>query len=185
MVLNDRPICKDRHAAAVILARSTRLHQGRIHCRRLVFSPELSLAVMRRTILYRDQPVSPERINSRLHAYQSSPLEIRDQVRPLLGLRDMKVHLGIRHHHLPDRCKPLFQRRFVPGHSRVPPAQPSIRSPPRSRLSCRTRPPALVLPDLHPARGSQCSAFSHTTLPRTASPVSLAPASPSPPFPQR
>src|SRR5580704_19608026 len=44
MVLNDGPTCKDRHAAELILARSTRLHQGRIHCRRLVFSLELILA---------------------------------------------------------------------------------------------------------------------------------------------
>src|ERR1700735_4340145 len=27
MVFNDRPTCKDRHAAELILARSTRLHQ--------------------------------------------------------------------------------------------------------------------------------------------------------------
>ena len=53
MVLNDRQTCKDRHAAELILARSTRLHQGRIHCRRLVFSLELILAVTRRTIHYR------------------------------------------------------------------------------------------------------------------------------------
>ena len=50
MVFNDRPTCKDRHAAKLILARSTRLHQRPNTLPKTCLSPKLILAVTRRTI---------------------------------------------------------------------------------------------------------------------------------------
>ena len=52
MVFNDRPTCKDRHAAELILARSTRLHQRPNTLPQTCLSPKLILAVTRRTIHY-------------------------------------------------------------------------------------------------------------------------------------
>jgi hypothetical protein len=55
MVFNDRPTCKDGRAqrnSSWLGARGSQ--KGRIHCRRLVFSPKLPLAVARRTIQYQD-----------------------------------------------------------------------------------------------------------------------------------
>jgi hypothetical protein len=53
MVFNDRPTCKDRHAAELILARSTRLHQRPNTLPQTCLSTKLNLAVARRTIHYR------------------------------------------------------------------------------------------------------------------------------------
>src|ERR1700722_3901127 len=48
----------------------------------------------------------------------SSSLEISNQIRPLLRLRDMEVHLGFRHHQI-GIAEPSFQRGLVPCHSGV------------------------------------------------------------------
>jgi len=52
---NDRPTCKDRCAAELILARSTRLHQRPNTLPQTCLSLELILAVTRRTIHYEVQ----------------------------------------------------------------------------------------------------------------------------------
>jgi hypothetical protein len=56
MVFNARPTCEDRHAAELIVARRDVLHlKAEYIAADLSYSPQLSLAVLRRTIHYRYQ----------------------------------------------------------------------------------------------------------------------------------